>query len=159
MDNDVHSPIQRGFIWAHVGWILARKHNVVHWDRIKDLSKYPELRFLQRFELAIGRDVGIVVLFRRRSARLQRRARPSLRVLRGSRVLLWHGTFTINSFTHLWGRRRYKTTDDSRNSLLFALLTLGELPNKRELDEWTSNITYHTIVHENIKKFMDGFRS
>jgi stearoyl-CoA desaturase (delta-9 desaturase) len=41
-------------------------------------------------------------------------------------VFLWHGTFTINSFTHIWGRRRYATTDDSKNSFLFAIITLGE---------------------------------
>ena len=33
----------------------------------------------------------------------------------------------------------------------------GELPSKKELEEWTSNISHHTLVHENIRKFMDGF--
>ena len=37
------------------------------------------------------------------------------------------------------------------------LLVHGELPNKGQLDEWTRNITFHTFVHENVKKFMDGF--
>ena len=37
------------------------------------------------------------------------------------------------------------------------LLIHGELPNKTQLEEWTNNITTHTFVHENIKKFMDGF--
>jgi stearoyl-CoA desaturase (delta-9 desaturase) len=43
-----------------------------------------------------------------------------------STVLVYHGTFFINSLTHLFGRRRYVTTDTSRNSLLLALITLGE---------------------------------
>jgi citrate synthase len=38
------------------------------------------------------------------------------------------------------------------------LLIHGELPTKAELDAWTFNITHHTFIHENIKKFMDGFR-
>jgi citrate synthase len=38
------------------------------------------------------------------------------------------------------------------------LLLHGDLPNQRELEEWTHNITHHTIIHENIKKFIDGFR-
>jgi citrate synthase len=38
------------------------------------------------------------------------------------------------------------------------LLVYGELPTKRQLYDWTHNITYHTFVHENIKKFVDGFR-
>lgn len=37
------------------------------------------------------------------------------------------------------------------------LLINGELPNKAQLEEWSRHITYHTFVHENIKKFMDGF--
>jgi citrate synthase len=37
------------------------------------------------------------------------------------------------------------------------LLLHGELPNKAQLESWTYNITHHTLIHENIKKFMDGF--
>lgn len=37
------------------------------------------------------------------------------------------------------------------------LLIYGHLPGKSELEEWLHNITYHTMVHENVKTFMDGF--
>ncbi len=37
------------------------------------------------------------------------------------------------------------------------LVLYGELPSKAELDGWVHKITYHTNIHENIKKFMDGF--
>ena len=37
-----------------------------------------------------------------------------------AQVLCWHGTFTINSLSHLWGGRRYATTDDSRNNFVLA---------------------------------------
>jgi stearoyl-CoA desaturase (delta-9 desaturase) len=43
-----------------------------------------------------------------------------------STVLLWHGTFAINSVMHVFGRRVFATTDDSRNSFLLALVTMGE---------------------------------
>jgi stearoyl-CoA desaturase (delta-9 desaturase) len=43
-----------------------------------------------------------------------------------STVLLWHGTFTINSLTHVYGSRRYATTDESRNNAVLAAITLGE---------------------------------
>src|SRR6185295_16297836 len=43
-----------------------------------------------------------------------------------STTLLWHGTFSVNSLSHLFGRRAYQTEDNSRNSLLIALFTLGE---------------------------------
>src|SRR5690606_32636836 len=42
-----------------------------------------------------------------------------------STVFLWHGTFLINSLAHVFGRRRFSTKDDSRNSWILALLTLG----------------------------------
>jgi citrate synthase len=38
------------------------------------------------------------------------------------------------------------------------LLLYGELPKKPQLDDWVRDITHHTIIHENIKKFIDGFR-
>ncbi|HZH03377.1 MAG TPA: fatty acid desaturase, partial [Myxococcaceae bacterium] len=52
-----------------------------------------------------------------------------------STVLLWHGTFTINSLSHVFGKRRYKTTDTSRNNWLLALITCGE--------GWHNNHHYH----------------
>jgi stearoyl-CoA desaturase (delta-9 desaturase) len=50
-------------------------------------------------------------------------------------VLLWHGTFTINSLTHIFGKRVYLTQDMSRNSFVLALLTCGE--------GWHNNHHYH----------------
>ena len=38
------------------------------------------------------------------------------------------------------------------------LLIHGELPNKKQYEEWKHNITYHTMVHENVKKFLEEFR-
>jgi stearoyl-CoA desaturase (delta-9 desaturase) len=41
-------------------------------------------------------------------------------------LVVWHGSFSINSLAHLWGKRRYATTDDSRNNFALALATMGE---------------------------------
>jgi citrate synthase len=38
------------------------------------------------------------------------------------------------------------------------LLLFGELPTAGELEEWVNKITHHTMIHENLKKFMEGFR-
>ncbi|MEO8032464.1 MAG: citrate/2-methylcitrate synthase, partial [Gemmatimonadota bacterium] len=38
------------------------------------------------------------------------------------------------------------------------LLNNGELPTKAQLEKWTRDITYHTYVHTNIIKFLEGFR-
>jgi stearoyl-CoA desaturase (delta-9 desaturase) len=43
-----------------------------------------------------------------------------------STVLVYHGTFVVNSLAHVCGRRRFPTRDDSHNNLLIALITLGE---------------------------------
>ena len=37
------------------------------------------------------------------------------------------------------------------------LILYGELPTQSQLDDWSHNITYHSIIHENIKKLIDGF--
>lgn len=48
---------------------------------------------------------------------------------------------------------------ENSNFLEVAYLLLnGELPNKSEYGNWEHDITHHTYLHENIKKFMDGFR-
>jgi citrate synthase len=38
------------------------------------------------------------------------------------------------------------------------LLLFGDLPNETELKAWVNEITHHTMLHENTKKFMEGFR-
>ncbi len=117
-EDDVHSP-QKGFWWSHVGWILSNKYKDTDYAAIKDFSRFPELRFINRqnwigpWALAIasfllaGWDGLLIGFF-------------------ASTVLLWHATFSINSLAHVMGRRRYATTDTSRNSVLLALLTWGE---------------------------------
>ena len=53
---------------------------------------------------------------------------------------------------------RSKSSPSNGTFLDVAYLLLhGELPDKAESDEWTEQITHHTFIHENIKKFIDGF--
>jgi len=117
--EDVHSPLQRGFWWSHVGWILCKRFDATDYAAIPDLAKYPELRFLNKYHLLPPLLFGAVLF-----------ALGGLHAFVWgfvvSTVLLWHGTFTINSLCHVFGRRRFPTTDTSRNSLSLALLTLGE---------------------------------
>ncbi len=117
-EQDVHSPL-RGFLWSHVGWILCTKYNATEWHLIKDIERYPELRWLNKFHFFPAIVLGVsVFLWGGWSA-----------LFTGfflSTVLLYHGTFTINSLSHVFGRRRFVTTDTSRNSFLLSLVTLGE---------------------------------
>ena len=50
-ENDTHSPVQRGFFYAHVGWIFDRKHQKADLVKVEDLARFPELRWLDRYEL------------------------------------------------------------------------------------------------------------
>ncbi len=117
-EKDVHSP-QKGFFWSHMGWVLVPDYSETDWDRIKDLSKYPELRWLNKFHLVPPVALGLTCYLVGGWSML----------FIGfflSTVLLYHGTFTINSLSHVWGKRRFVTNDTSRNSFILALITNGE---------------------------------
>jgi stearoyl-CoA desaturase (delta-9 desaturase) len=117
--GDVHSPAQRGFWWSHVGWILSERHDRTRLDQVKDLARFPELRWLDRY--------GLVVTVAFAASTFLAGGLPWL--LWGFFVpvtLSWHVTFCINSVAHVLGTRRYETGDDSRNNFLLAVLTFGE---------------------------------
>ena len=130
--EDPHSPVQHGFWRSHMTWFLTREHYGTDAKRVRDLLRFPELRFLDRFDIFIPVlfAVGLFAL----GGWLERVA-PELgtsawqMLVWGffiSTVVLYHATFTINSLAHRWGKRRYATRDDSRNNLWLALLTFGE---------------------------------
>ncbi|HEX5708520.1 MAG TPA: fatty acid desaturase [Pyrinomonadaceae bacterium] len=120
--EDPHTP-RDGKWWAHMGWILTGTGQ--QYDRATlqryapDLMRDPVHVFLNRWFYAPVVVSGILLF-----------------ALGGWSVLLWglflrttlglHATWLVNSATHLWGRRRFETDDDSRNSWWVALLTFGE---------------------------------
>ena len=117
--QDTHSVAQDGFWYSHVGWIFERGNQVTQLKYIPDLARFPELRFLDRFHLLPPVLLGTVIFFWLGA--------PGLFFgFFFSTVLLWHGTFTINSLSHVFGKRRFATTDNSRNNWLLAIITLGE---------------------------------
>jgi len=118
MEGDLHSP-KDGFWWSHMGWILAKAYEKTRFDLIPDFAKYPELRFLNKHWWIPPTLLGVAIYFL---------FGPSALFIGffGSTIILYHGTFTINSLMHLIGRRRYVTSDTSRNSMMLALLTCGE---------------------------------
>ncbi len=146
--EDVHSPVQGGFWWSHVGWILSDDHTATRWELIPDFAKYPELRFLNKYHLlpSIALAVGMLLIG----------GAPAL--FWGfflSTVLVWHGTFTINSLSHVFGTKRYVTGDDSRNNWLLAFITLGEgwhnnhhcymSSTRQGFYWWEYDVTYYTL--------------
>jgi stearoyl-CoA desaturase (delta-9 desaturase) len=117
--GDLHSPVQSGFWMSHVMWIFVP----ANWDTDPKLERefrnYPELLWLNRWTYLPPTLLGLAVYWYAGWSGL-------VVGFFWSTVLLWHGTFTINSLSHVFGRRRYDTTDDSRNNWFLALITLGE---------------------------------
>ncbi len=110
---------KEGFYWSHQGWIFDGRWDTTNLNQIRDFAQYPELVWLNRWHIvppaalallcfAVGGLSGVIWGF-------------SI-----STVVLWHLTYSINSLAHVWGTRRYDTTDTSRNNALLGLLTFGE---------------------------------
>jgi stearoyl-CoA desaturase (delta-9 desaturase) len=121
-DGDPHSPVE-GTWWAHMGWILVGKS--MHHDTstlaryVPDLAKDKFYVWITKYHYVPLIAVGVILL-----------------AAGGWPVVLWgiflrtvvglQTTWLVNSATHSWGTRRYKTRDLSTNSLWVALLTWGE---------------------------------
>jgi stearoyl-CoA desaturase (delta-9 desaturase) len=117
--QDFHSPLQRGFWFSHVGWILSHESRGADVSLVKDLARYPELSFLNRFYFLPPLLYGLLIYFVW--------GFPGL--IWGffvSTTVLYHCTFFINSLSHLVGRARYPSGDGSKNSFALALLCCGE---------------------------------
>lgn len=131
-ENDPHSPKHKGFIWSHMLWFLSDKNFATHEKKIKDFAKFPELKWLDRYDMVAPFILAVCLYLL--GAYLQHN-QPQLNTNGGqllvwgffvSTVILYHGTYTINSIAHKFGSRRFNTKDDSRNNFLLAIITLGE---------------------------------
>ena len=120
--GDPHTPRDGGW-WAHVGWVLrgtAQDHSQATLERYApDLVKNRYYVWLTEFYYVPQLVLAVALL-----------------AFGGWGMMLWgvflrvtvglHATWLVNSATHLWGRRRFVTSEDSRNSWWVALLTFGE---------------------------------
>ena len=134
MPGDLHSVRQSGFWWSHHGWILSRDLEETDMSKIRDFAKYPELRWLDKYWIVPPVLVGTAMFF----------IAGFFGLVWGfavCQVLCWHGTFTINSLSHVWGGRRYATSDDSRNNPVLAIITLGE--------GWHNNHHHYQVAARN----------
>jgi stearoyl-CoA desaturase (delta-9 desaturase) len=131
-DRDPHSPLRLGFLRSHLGWFLTPRGFRTDWSVIRDLASFPELRWLDRFDILMPILLAVALFLL--GSYLQG-AHPELAtsglqlVVWGfciSTVALFHATFMINSLAHRWGSRRFSTRDESRNNWALALITFGE---------------------------------
>lgn len=130
--EDLHSPVKHGFWFSHIGWFMSEAGFHTDYTMVKDLAKFPELRFLNRFDILVPAVFAVLIYI---AGELIGYFWPETgtngwqMLVWGffiSTVLLFHATFTINSLGHIWGSKRFNTHDQSRNNPWFALLTLGE---------------------------------
>lgn len=140
LEPDPHSPL-KGFWWSHFGWFLCKKNFHTDLSLVPELARYPELRWLDRFDVVVPIALAISLYFLGEGLATWL---PELNtsgwqlVIWGyfiSTVVLIHATLLINSLAHRFGRKRYATQDDSRNNFWLALITLGE--------GWHNNHHYH----------------
>jgi stearoyl-CoA desaturase (delta-9 desaturase) len=121
-EGDPHSPRDGGW-WSHMGWMLkgtAQQHSPQVMEHYApDLMKQPFYTWLNRWYfvpiIALGGVLFAVGGWPMLTWGI------FLRIVVG-----WHATWLVNSATHMWGSRRFKTTDDSTNNLWVALITFGE---------------------------------
>ncbi|MEZ6197940.1 MAG: acyl-CoA desaturase [Planctomycetota bacterium] len=159
--EDIHSPKQSGFWWSHMFWIFAPKAEVTNMNAVRDLAKFPELRFIDRFDVLVPvlLAVGCFGLGAAIDAIWPGAGTSGWQMLIWgffiSTVVLYHGTYTINSLSHVFGGRRFETEDTSRNNFWLALLTLGEgwhnnhhhyqYSTRQGFYWWEIDITFYTL--------------
>lgn len=132
---DPHSMKLYGFWYSHIGWIMGPDYKGTDYKIIGDYAKYPELVWLNRFHwippIVLAAAVTIWGGFANGNGwadvfSLQGGLSTLVIGFFLSTVLLYHGTFSINSIMHKFGKQRYESGDESKNNLILALITLGE---------------------------------
>lgn len=152
-----------GFWYSHVGWIIGPDFKETDYKTIGDYAKYPELVWLNKYYLIPPTmlALGIMAL----GAWVNAGTFMAMFTVAGfsslfvgfflSTVILYHGTFSINSIMHKFGRPRYDTGDESKNSIWLALLTMGEgwhnnhhyyeVASRQGFFWWEIDITYYLL--------------
>ncbi len=139
--DDPHSP-KVGFLWGHIGWLLYVNHDhltISNCDRhARDVLRDPYYFWLERglngllvyvAHAALFGLTGLVLGWMSTGSEIAALQFALSLIVWGvflRTVLVWHGTWAVNSITHLAGYRNYETREDSRNHWLVALLSHGE---------------------------------
>ena len=131
-DKDIHSPKTHGFWQAHMGWMMTNGAFEEKGANTRDLHRFPELKFLQRYYVWVvsSQIVGLYVLGTALDAINPEWGTSGLQLVVWGffvcTVLLWHATFMVNSVCHTWGSQAYDTGDASTNNFLVGFVAFGE---------------------------------
>jgi len=130
-DEDVHYPHTKGVFWSHTIWFMTDYAVPTFLKEIPDLIKFKELRFLNRYDWIPLILLAITCYFLPDLSWF-----ASLTGLSNMQSLMWgffvptivlyHATFAVNSITHLFGKRKFNTDDESKNNWFIAIFAFGE---------------------------------
>jgi stearoyl-CoA desaturase (delta-9 desaturase) len=141
-DKDPYG-INKGFWYAHIGWLLTKEHDIEGYGNVRDLEKDPLVRFQDRHYFFFALGMGF--LFPTALAALWGDPWGGLFLAGFARIVFnHHATFCINSVCHYWGRRTYSDRSSARDNGITALFTYGE--------------GYHNFHHEFQSDYRNGVR-
>ncbi|OGX05206.1 MAG: hypothetical protein A3G87_06835 [Omnitrophica bacterium RIFCSPLOWO2_12_FULL_50_11] len=116
--------IKQGFFYAHMGWLLFRKHKI-DYDNVKDLEKNRLVQH-QHKHYVLWSVVSGLILPTFMGALMDHALGAFLIGVAGRITFVHHGTFMINSVCHWFGRPTYNDQESPRDHWLIALITMGE---------------------------------
>ncbi len=159
-EGDWHSP-RDGFWHAHHGWLESPNILLVNYDRVSDLTRYPELKFLDTFYFipALLIVAALAVIGAYLEARYPALGTSAWQMVVWGffvrTVIVWQLSFTTNSLLHLSGWTRFDTGDDSRNSYVLGVINLGDgfhnnhhrypVSARHGFYWWEIDVTYYVI--------------
>jgi stearoyl-CoA desaturase (Delta-9 desaturase) len=153
--QDIHSAKLEGFYWSHVGWVLSKEYEDYDSNVVRDLNKFPELVWLDKY-IFIPPVVAAAFCYFVGHFWFGNAMMGLVVGFFFSTVILYHTTFAINSLCHMFGTRRYDTGEESKNSLWLAIVTMGEgwhnnhhhypLSARQGFFWWEIDLTYYILL-------------
>ena len=130
-ENDSHSPHHKNFLWSHTLWFMTDYALPTFLKEIPDWLKFKELRFINRYDWIAVILLALGCYFLGEWAAFEAwTGMNGLSMLAWGfflpTVLLYHATFSVNSLTHMFGKKKYDTGDESRNNWFVSIITFGE---------------------------------
>ena len=130
-EEDVHSPHSKSFIWSHTLWFMTEYSVPTFLKEVRDLVKFKELVFLNRYDWIPLVLLGTACYFAPEIPYFfELTGLSNMQCLMWGffvpTILLYHATFAVNSINHLFGSRKFDTKDESRNNWFIALIAFGE---------------------------------
>lgn len=159
-EGDWHSP-RDGFWHAHHGWLESPDVLMVSYDRVKDLTRYPELRFIDNFYYvpAAALPAALAAIGWYLEAHYPELGTNAWQMVAWGffvrTAIVWQLTFIVNSLLHTWGWKRFDNHDESRNSYILGVINLGDgfhnnhhrypMSARHGFYWWEIDITYYVI--------------